>query len=668
MDLTKNKIHAILISILLCVPLLFRGLYFTGDFFAFGIIALLWCGAVLFTNKSNIKFSSVSDYILLAFTASYLMSSAVAASTYLALVEAFKYLMLLLIYIVIKNFIITEKSKVHFLEILMYVITLSSVISLLTAAGIINFPGAYSAAEIEKWLNGTVQYHNAFGILTIVGFYVMCALNSDEFKSAKFAIYGVCSYFLMFGLIMSYSRGAWVMVPIISVLFLVFGTSVTRLRFFATGISSLAGVMAVLPFFSAFVIEKNTGSALALLVLGLLLSVALYYGVHILLKKLSALKNFKKVSIAIIAVVLVIAVLIVLLPDLFPFLPDQIAERLKGISFEGGTVKERMVFYKDAFNLYKDSNFLLGSGGGAWQYLYGMYQSYLYFTSQAHSYIMQVLVETGALGFVLWIAVIVLFFVQAFRARKSANKNILCAVVCSGAALIIHSFIDFDLSLPAILIVLWCILALLDTLSPEITKENQVKKAILAAVCVVLAVLSCLFYVGFTSYNEGVEIKDTNPNDTVKIAEKFKTASTAMPICAEYKIAYLVYSEDGSATPEKIDALVSREPYSIRVREYAYTYYDKINEPTVCMEHVKAVIDLHPLNPENYYTYCTLINPVVKACMEKGDYEAALKQAKDFAALEERLIKIAEEEPQIKEIVEESLGYAKTIVQMLEGM
>ncbi|MBQ7039060.1 MAG: hypothetical protein IJN39_00660, partial [Clostridia bacterium] len=206
MDLSKNKVHAGLFSLLLCIPVLFRGLYFAEDFLAFSCLALLWVGICFIIGKNELRAGSLFDWILLAFSASYLISSAKAVSTYAALSEAVKYFVLFLVYLFAKNCFKSENSKTAFFEVLVYVLALSSVISLLTAAGIVNFEGAYSPSPIEKWLNGTVQYHNAFGILMLAGFFAASALNSHAVKSVKFAILGVCSYFLMFGLIMSYSR------------------------------------------------------------------------------------------------------------------------------------------------------------------------------------------------------------------------------------------------------------------------------------------------------------------------------------------------------------------------------------------------------------------------------------------------------------------------------
>ncbi|MBQ7039506.1 MAG: O-antigen ligase family protein, partial [Clostridia bacterium] len=386
----------------------------------------------------------------------------------------------------------------------------------------------------------------------------------------------------------------------------------------------------------------------------------------------SAMKYFKAVSVALIAIVVIFAVLIVLMPKAFPFLPAQLAERLEGISFEGGTVKERMVFYNDAFNLYKDHNPVIGSGGGAWQYMYGMYQSYLYYTSQAHSYIMQVLVEAGALGFILWSLAIILFFVQLIRALKkgTTDRNILSAIACVGTSLILHSFIDFDLSLPAILLILWIVIALCDASSPEITKEFKINKIAVSVVCAALLVISGMFLIGSTAYNKGVEILNSENPDRDAISEQFKTAATSVPICPEYKIAHYVHNNEqgASMSSDDVDALLSKDPMNIRTIEYAYTFYNRVNDYRTCMSLVERVINLHPLNPDNYVTYCSLIDPLIHQMMAEGDFKGTYEKAVEICGKEEVIEKMAAQRLENQMAMLNSLGYAKTIVSMLKGI
>lgn len=628
---TKKAGQSIAIALIASVPLLFRGLFFEKDFFIFAAIAFIWVALCVTLSGIVLKWNSFMDIALTGLTLCYILSAVFcAASTYNALVEAMKYVLFLLIYLVAKDAFHKEEYVRRAFTIIMYFLALNALISLLTAAGVINYPMAYSDSEIEKWLNGTVQYHNAFGVLMLAGYFMASLLNNYTFKSVSFALNGIASYLLMFGLIMSYSRGAWILMPVLFVLLLIFAAHETKLRFFATGFASLIGVMGVFSKFAVFVDAKNTLSATLTLVIGLVISMVLYYALHILFQKIGDKKWFKIGGISLLVLLVLAAAAIVLFPSAFPFLPQQMATRLAGLNFGSETVKERFVFYGDAFRLYKDHNLLLGSGGGAWEFLYGMYQSYLYYSTQAHSYIMQVLTETGALGFIFWLAAIVLFFVQCFKARKSSKmgKDMLCALTTAGAALILHSFIDFDLSLPAVMLVLWCLLGILDGDSPIAFNKTVINKWAVAAVCILLCVFCLLGALGCSNFEKGKEV--VNDEQSYGNAEKyFQSAANLMPINDEYKSSLMIIlaKNNKSVSEEDMNQIVEKCRFNKLIYENAFSYYKTINDNIRAFECAQRIIELQPLNNSNYLFLASVASAAMQQYMEQSDLSAAAKAA-----------------------------------------
>lgn len=668
---TRKNSHAYIIALLASLPVLFRGLFFTEDFFIFSAIAFIWLASFGFLCNTKLKISSLFDIALLGIVISYILSLFVAINFFSALVEAIKYLLFYLIYLGAKICFKKQEKGIAFFNILIFVLSLSSLISLLTACGVLNFTMAYSPYEIERWLNGTVQYHNAFGILMVLGFFASASLNNGEFKSKSFLFHGVCDVLLMFGLIMSYSRGSWVLVPVTGILFLIFASPLSRLRVFATGFSTLLSVVCLLPTFTNYVNAQNKVMATIVLFGVIALGLILYYAFHICLEKFSKMSRFKEVSISLLVLLVAILVLVIINPSLFPFLPERLVERLSGISFSTNTVQERFVFYNDAFKVYKDFNPVLGSGGGAWQYLYGMYQSYLYFTSQAHSYIMQVLVETGALGFLFWLFTIVMFYFGAFKAKKSGiiSKNLLSAIVCAGSSLILHSFIDFDLSLPAILLILWCIFAILDTNSETKLFEMRIPKILTAVICVILALFSIIGTVGVRSYNKASALY-AQDGDKTEISNAFKTASALLPMNSEYKLAFIVNNNETGAEmdSEVIENLVNSDPYNKKMYEFKFKFYEIISDYTTCMDCVEKMIELQPLNPANYVSYAGLIDPVLHQIMQKNDFKGAYEKAVQILEKKDMLLKVAEEDSENKTYIKSAIEYAQTVAQMLEGI
>src|SRR5690606_25109067 len=129
-------------------------------------------------------------------------------------------------------------------------------------------------------------------------------------------------------------------------------------------------------------------------------------------------------------------------------LPGNIGERLENINFQQHSVLERLTFYKDALKVVRDYP-VIGAGGGAWAALYEKYQNNPYLSRQAHSFVMQYLVEVGILGFAVFMAFILFIFYKYIKGyiRSSEEQReshfIYFILVFS---LFIHSLMDFNMS------------------------------------------------------------------------------------------------------------------------------------------------------------------------------------------------------------------------------
>lgn len=139
-------------------------------------------------------------------------------------------------------------------------------------------------------------------------------------------------------------------------------------------------------------------------------------------------------------------------------LPDHIAYRLSDFNLETRNAQVRLFWFIEAFDLIRHSP-VFGLGGGAWEAAYRAFQDYPYTSTQIHNHFLQVWVEVGTIGFILYLAIWVVFFVVCYRNFRSAstiNEKLLdLGIFVSGVGLGVHSFIDFDLSLSAVAIVLW---------------------------------------------------------------------------------------------------------------------------------------------------------------------------------------------------------------------
>ena len=122
---------------------------------------------------------------------------------------------------------------------------------------------------------------------------------------------------------------------------------------------------------------------------------------------------------------------------------------------------------------------LAGWGLGTFPVVYPQYRSFYTskFVNQAHNDYVQVLVETGVVGFALVVWGMVVFFREAFRKMDRApallrSPALAATVACTG--LLVHSFLDFNLHIPANA-ALFAVLCALVTTRPDAAAPPPVR-------------------------------------------------------------------------------------------------------------------------------------------------------------------------------------------------
>ncbi|MBB6638132.1 O-antigen ligase family protein [Cohnella thailandensis] len=129
-------------------------------------------------------------------------------------------------------------------------------------------------------------------------------------------------------------------------------------------------------------------------------------------------------------------------------LPKQLSERLNNFSFNTHSVLERFTFYKDSLTLWRE-NKLIGGGGGTWEALYDRYQSYPYVSSQPHSYLIDLLLDTGLIGLLLvaggFLYLIVAFLYQFYKGKINERNDYLLFLLLP-LSILLHSVIDFEMT------------------------------------------------------------------------------------------------------------------------------------------------------------------------------------------------------------------------------
>lgn len=153
---------------------------------------------------------------------------------------------------------------------------------------------------------------------------------------------------------------------------------------------------------------------------------------------------------------------------------DNILNRFDSLQFDG-SVLTRMIYYKDGIKIFSKV-WLLGGGGGAWNYLYRQYQSFSYQSTQAHNYPLQLAIETGIFGLLVLASLIIALicgYVAYYKKAKNeialnhddsdksiSNTFLFASIITAIASLFLHSIIDFDFSEASMLLLFWQLIAI----------------------------------------------------------------------------------------------------------------------------------------------------------------------------------------------------------------
>lgn len=366
---------------------------------------------------------------------------------------------------------------------------LLAVLGCLAAAGRFHFPGAVQGQRILS----TIQYANAFGALLVTTFIVGVALIEDRWLGAAdhagrsaaagrrrqpwrpwaaepvwLGVAGGGLTVVVVTLLGTASRGAWLVFPCAAALWWIGLPPASRWRALFLILWPLGiGLLVSRPVLDAFWAGRGL-HGLAVLLAGALMGgagtgclhwlggvwqrqrftpevqrifqgVAVLYGVGVLLFLLLSTGR----SVATLAGHGLVA--------------PSVALRAGSIGVQTPDLLQRVVMWRDAWRLIRVQP-LLGYGGGGWEALYHSVQSAPYWSSEVHEAILQAWVGGGlpaALGLaVLGAGVLVL----GWRARRGATPRaawLLWGLAVAAFALFVHALADFDLSIPAVAMVLW---------------------------------------------------------------------------------------------------------------------------------------------------------------------------------------------------------------------
>lgn len=141
---------------------------------------------------------------------------------------------------------------------------------------------------------------------------------------------------------------------------------------------------------------------------------------------------------------------------------EKVAQRLEKTSLQ---TEQRDEVASYTYKQWQDY-FVVGSGGGTYQYLFPKYRGYEIksYYDHAHNDVLEFASETGVIGITLLISLVLLSLYTAIKALSLRREPLMIGLAFTATmailALSIHSFVDFNLQIPANAATFMVILAL----------------------------------------------------------------------------------------------------------------------------------------------------------------------------------------------------------------
>lgn len=660
----ENSILITLISAIIFFAPYFRGLFFEKEFFFFHMLTAITFFIFAYKKIDNGSFTFFKyypDFFAVGLVIAYVAAVFFAVEMRLAAAESIKMLTYLLIYFMLTYSV----SNVREIKWYLQVIYLSGVIVAVLGLGTAFGTFSYHDAVIDGIILSTLQYKNTLGIfmvvMNLIGFY----LWGSEENVLKKIFYGMTNYLIFITLLGSQSRGAWLVYPlIILIMFLVSENKVRKemIKLYIWHFFALA--ITITQLFKA--ISTGATAGWGYLLIGFLVVAGLEFGSQKIPVKTSININYRMVIGIFAASLMAILLFVVFKSDTAitvakSILPEQLGARVESINFNVHQVQERLAFYKDGLKIFNEHP-IIGIGGKGWATVYHKYQSYGYSSRELHSYFMKVLVETGVTGFMMLIGFILSIIYMGIKCifvkRDHHDKNLIGVIVTSFLALILHSGIDFNLSLGAVAILLWSLAGLSiayyritalhsSGIRINISLGKQLQFSIAAVLCLILILVPSTFAMGEKYARKAIQ--EMNVGNLAQAEKYFKQAETFDPLTGKYKI-YLgeIAFEQGKRSNQRdnqyFQTALTEIDEAIKLNYYNHiSHYIKgkmlvnMGRFDEAVTEVETGSSLRPYINESYEEMARIYTNLGRYLISKKDYQKGIEYLQKASQVENSL-------------------------------
>jgi len=616
------------LNILLFYPPFFRGLFFQGEqqwalIFASLLFVITWFGKLSSREVSFLR--KPVDYLVLALVLAFAVSFFFAVNPRLAMAEIIKYTLYFLIFWLCSQLVHNNKDVKWLLHSIYFAGIGVALAGVMTASGMIHIKDGFLYGRIFS----TMQYPNALAAylaaLSFIGLYLWLKAvdnGTSERAGDKGSIayipgflYAIGNYILLLIYIGTGSRGGLIVYPLVLLIYFVgLGKEYRYLafgHFVLTVFAAMAANIKLMP----MLVEGNAGVAWLWFFIGV--GVALLG--QALLIALSGIKISKQI-LGIAAGVMLLGIVVFGWTQVknadtevtSKLLPSHLITSFRNITLTDRNVQERFVFWQDAFKIVKEHP-VFGLGGGAFEETNRRYQSYFYSSTQTHNHYVQMWTEVGTVGLLIFLAL--WFFYKLlvlklwWRQKDREIKLLVWSMYGTAAMLGLHAFLDFDLSLSSITIVLFAMLGLTRGVERYTFNENKYlpyeklvtwkwayQAGVLGLAAIIIIYMSIL-NIAFSHAAAGS--KAFNVKDFNQAKVEFEKAVSLDKLNADYRSdlskVYVNLNEMEQAVKTAEEA-VALAPYNVDALGNAVNIYAQANNIDQMLAYSEKVIENFPFN------------------------------------------------------------------------
>ncbi len=274
----------------------------------------------------------------------------------------------------------------------------------------------------------------------------------------------------------------------------------------------------------------------------------------------------------------------------YKLLPGFMANRLQGLWANENAI-QRLVFFSDGLKMFRMSP-IIGLGKGAFEAYIRSVQSFLYDTKYAHDHYIQVLAETGLIGFVLFVGLLLGSAFCIWHARKKGLHPMVPALGAALAFMAGHAAVEVVFSFRSYLPIAFGVFALIslccsDTL-PRLQPGKKLRTISLAVMSGWTGIYALLVF-----GNIYAAVIVARPEPTFDDVEQAITIDRFE--WADYVLSYL----DGAAEVENMPAIREKaDAYARRLdarmsntaHYYLAEYYFKTGRPEMAIDALETFV------------------------------------------------------------------------------